>query len=486
MSDWNVKTDGNLRIYENANGDVIVENTKTGNKMNLKGGPGENTTFGDTVHDSVDAKRSEITDTTKITLNVPTDYSTVASAIDVAAQKQVPSGTRVEINIETGHAITDQLRMMWGNYNHIDIVSEDATVPVDADFPDTSGNHIIHIANSCNGPYLNCLIDATGNGDNGLNVVNRSSVQVASGAGIINAASWGVRISHASVAKLDGADFSGGQQNATAEMGIGRADQQSLVHANNADFSGSGAIGFVVNRASLVGLDSADLSGAGQHALRVQRGAVCNARDAILTDAAEHALHAQSGATMAKIRGADLRGADAAASGAAAIFADESDVYARNATISDGTNPAGQRGVRAINGAEVILHNATIANCGNDAVYADNGVKIDSDGADLSGAGANAIEAVNGSHVNARGANGDNASQIVFYAYKGSNINCQGASAVTDGTGADIRVDTGGQQNIEGCPTSASTGADPHENDLSGPLNSVGGRGIIFAETTEV
>lgn len=109
------------------------------------------------------------------TYNIPTDYATLQAAVDDLSQHRVKQGAILTLNIESGHALTAGLSLTNGDYSHFRIVSEDDIVPVDAGF---GSEHIISLRKSCTGPSLFCCIDAGGNGDDGIFIVENSSMYI--------------------------------------------------------------------------------------------------------------------------------------------------------------------------------------------------------------------------------------------------------------------------------------------------------------------
>ena len=71
--------------------------------------------------------------TTDTTVNIPTNYDTIQEAINDIHNKRLPqSQSVVNINIESGHVLTDGFRVQDGDYSYFKISSVDSVVNVSA------------------------------------------------------------------------------------------------------------------------------------------------------------------------------------------------------------------------------------------------------------------------------------------------------------------------------------------------------------------
>jgi len=188
---------------------------------------------------SVNVESGKITGP-EITINIPSDYSTLPDAIDAASQELTPKNdTGVIVNIESGHSISNGVVVRDGDYSNISIQSDDATVAVDA-----SINQALFAAYNAEMPVLDCKIDLQSNGTSGISALENSSVFVTENSGIINSGGRGLYIS-ASTGRALNTDWSGASGEPLRVSNNGMATVQS------SDFTGGGDRLFV-SRSSLV------------------------------------------------------------------------------------------------------------------------------------------------------------------------------------------------------------------------------------------
>lgn len=167
------------------------------------------------------------------------------------------------------------------------------------------------------------------------------------------------------------------------------------------------------------------------------------------------------------------------------------------------------RGVSIGNQSLGYANGAEFTNCRDYGVRSfGGGIQIND--ADLRGAGGAAIRTTPSTLIDASGAtlsDANNPSQTAIstagpgsvYAYNATGESCTGRSvrsrdgchvmlrqaSLSSDTGTDLEVRRGGTISADECTTTASTGPDPHANNMSVSPNTVNGEGIIFAESYE-
>ena len=208
---------------DNVNGKIVGIDTETGEQVPISLGDinpdkvGSNEDPAESVHTG----QADITDTASIEINVPSDYSTVTSALDRAVAIYKARGTPVEINIESGYEWESNPTLTGVDARHIRIKSEDPVVEVEDNF---SGN-VLQLFHS-SGPEWDVLLDQKGLGSKGLSLNEASSIYGSgSGSGIINSGDDAAFINRNSTAYLHEMDFSG-----ASGRGI-FADHACLVYA---------------------------------------------------------------------------------------------------------------------------------------------------------------------------------------------------------------------------------------------------------------
>lgn len=268
--------------------------------------------------------------TSDITLNVPSDYNTLQSAVNAAVHRwpEADGGNRVIVNIESGHNIQtgptrsdpageegDEPVAVWVenvDASHVWIQSADATVGVESGF---DGSIVRGVRSYL--PVLDCKIDVanTGSGNVGYAAEMGSVGFVEPGAGVINAPNKGLRARQVSTIYASfGVDFSGAggygchlNHGSTAYVRDGdfsgsgtglRMNQANGVEAQDAIFSGATNEGAYVSNSGWATLLRADLSNAGGDALKAERAITVDARAADMTGAGSYSVNVASGALV--------------------------------------------------------------------------------------------------------------------------------------------------------------------------------------------
>ena len=344
---------------------------------------GEDATFGETAHDSVSTDEGRFTSDETVTLNVPSDYDTVQSAVTKASEIHLRRGTNVEINIESGFTVETRTAVEDGNYSFIRLVSEDAEVP--CNFPGTDfDDDVILYGVNCWMPTVDCLFDMQGTGSDGIYLNEFSRIYVNQDAGVKNAGRFGINARQASSARVRGGVFTG-----AAEAGI-HARHSSYVVGQNTDCSGS-ETGAFARWNGFIDLYGADLSEC-EIGIDIEHGGMVAAHGDATISNCSTGVRADHGGS----------------------------VDARSADISGCSNHS----VRAINGAEISVEGANMDNS-TDAVRADDGGKVTAANSSIDSA-ERAILSIGGV-VYARNAGMTNAQDNVIDSRDGSQINVEGA-----------------------------------------------------------
>ncbi len=223
---------------------------------------GDNPVFGETETGSLRTERADITDDSTITLEVPSDYSTLNDAIEAAATINTSQFGNVVINIESGHSVEDGVIIEGpADLSNVVIMADDSTVPVASDFT----GYLIRGMDRVSLPTLDCVIDMDGSGSRGYSVEIQSDGYVTGDGGVINAGSDGLYLNKSHATADHGADFSGAE-----DRGLW-VTRGSRVSAQNVDCSDAGEIGATVRRGSVADLMEIDCTNAGQSGIYITR-----------------------------------------------------------------------------------------------------------------------------------------------------------------------------------------------------------------------
>lgn len=416
----------------------------------------------DQTFTSVSTEKTQINDQTTRNISVPSDYSTLATALENSKQELVPAGTVIEISIESGHTVSGGVLLEDGDFGHITITSEDATVSVDGL---GAGEKFLNLLNS-NGPKLDALFDMQGSGGEGVNVENGSSITIESGAGVVNAGNIGLRVIDRSDVTGAGADFS------SASSSGCRVDQASTLNLNGIDLSGAGLYGITVNRSSNANIANGDVSNVSDSAIRARSNAKITAVDATATGAGTDAIYADEGSVV------DAEGVTATGAGRYGAWANGGKIeLAGSADVSNASNNC----IHADDGGRVVAPGVTANGAGQSNVTAEGADYVNVANASLQNPQTHCIEAREGSTVQANGATATGGGQGGFghgvLAREKAQVNAQGADA-SGAASADIRAVNGGEINANGCTTTNGS-PDVGDTNLSS-LNSMTSDGYIY------
>ena len=320
------------------------------------------------------------------TVDIPGDYSTLQQAVDELSAKYRPQqGTRIILNIESGHAPSSGLQVEGGDFGHFWIRSEDSTVTVAGDF---SGDFLR--GDYARLPVLDALIDMDGQGEDGVYFGESSTARIKADAGIMNAAENGVFGWNGRMYMENSVVTGSGVDN----LRISNSD----VHARFSDLSGADRNNLRASYGSSVRSTFCDLSDAGAHGVYAVRSRVI-AESSDITNAGQHAVFANRGSTVH---------------------------LTENNGISDLSNP-GSRGIFATNASTVEGQEVQVHGASNEGVRAQQNSTVSLRDSDLEN-NDRAAAAVSGSRIellNATARNSTSSSDLVVL---------DGGMIVADGT----------------------------------------------------
>lgn len=303
-------------------------------------------------------------------VSIPSTLPTLQDAVDFYQGATCTDDFVIELNIESGHALTNGLGVFGGDYGNFKITSVDATVLLDAAFVGVDTSSVpagilagatldpLFFAYNANFPQLDCVVDMAND------VLLGTGYMIAEGHGIV---------------------FPG----------------KGVI---NAGFRGAQVFG----RANLY---NADFSGANGSGLRIQQGSSVNARNGIFDDCCKTSDDAAVYVSRASIL--EFRGGSAQNSVQSGLIARRARVNADDANFDN----AGDKGVEAETTSLVSFANGSALGCSSNAVRSTSGSHVYMVGTDTSTtsaainlvvntggridvAGSNIIEGVSGSESN--------------------------------------------------------------------------------------
>jgi hypothetical protein len=213
-----------------------------------------------------------------ITVNVPTDFSTVDAAIDKIGSVRASPGLQFVINIESGHNWQQEVVIQNEDLSHVKITSEDAEVQYD-----NTGISVAVASINAHLPQWDVLYVGHGNG-NGLDVSNSSSIYIHDGAGVKNTTN-GIKCNDGAVVYGNGLISKN-----NSDRGIS-ATSNCWVVAENADLSDNGIYGVRAGGGSRVDVKGATITNIGGNnssaaALRANNHSKITAHNSDVSDSA--------------------------------------------------------------------------------------------------------------------------------------------------------------------------------------------------------
>ena len=343
--------------------------------------------------------------TDDLTVNVPSDFDTISDAIEAICEQQLPNDTSVTLNIEPGHEIVDNIEVIGENLNYINIVSEDSTVPLSDGFGD---DDIIKVRSGI-GPKLSCLIDANGQGNDGVRV-RHGFIYVSEGAGVINAGYRGAYIWGGGTLAAQGADFRGAGHNGLTVTRASRANVSEV------DFSDSGGEGIYVSRGSQIHGNDVDCSNAEENGVLVRRS-WASVIQGDVSDAGDRGINARNGSWVV------AQGVTANDTEQRAIEADHGSVVAATECSIDGCQA--DITVEAERGSRIDVSESSIENSDFDVFRTGSGCFINAEDATIASPGRDVFGAFGGV-LSANGAEVEDPERHVLRCRNGSILQAHG------------------------------------------------------------
>jgi hypothetical protein len=455
-----------------------------------------------------------------VTVNIPSDFSTLQAAVDFHSARVCKQGARITLNIESGHQPATGLLVQNGDYSRFYITSTDAEVDLASGFvgvvapPDggstiTSGTFIMAI--NAAGPVLGTIIDANGaagarTGYFALrNATGRADRPAAPTeeepvlppiAGCKNFLHANAQAQECSTLVWENAVATGSGLN-----GI-YAERASIIHAEFTDASNAAGAGFVAARGSTITASTAKANGCriGFWALRA---CTINADDSEATACEDYGYYSSFGSTInahsSDANGTLATGDDATFGGTGYLAYHGSRINATGADASGcvkygavargmsmieidsaDLTACGTSGVYATDGSTIQVESSDASTAGGNAIDADGASAINANGVTATGAGASAVRSRSGARVNAENATLTGATAHGVFADLGASINAAGAN-VSGSTSDEVRVNHGSFINISNGTTSAGSPGVPQAADTNvGALNTLSGNGVVF------
>lgn len=390
------------------------------------------------------ANNSSVFLTSNLTVNIPTDYSTLQEAIDDLSMLSVKQGAVIDLMIETGHQLTAGVLVEDGDYSQFQISSVDAEVSLDPSYPSSD----LIKGDNARMPTLNCLIDANGLCEEGYFAENASWGYVNPSCGIRRA---GLHACYARSASFIAADESifqeaavNGQASGYLAWGASTISAQdgncddsnyygaqaaagSFLNFRNASAQGCFSYGVRGTNAGYVNARAVNVSGSGANndvAIRAFDGSFVHAGESTAQNCVVCAYAEHSSFINAK--NADFAGA----SDTAIVCLSGSIIAADGADMSGSS-----QGIRAISGGKVSANSANINGTAGPAVDASNGaeVNLSETTIDNCNSATHVIRALNGT-INGRFLSLQNNTQLILLAEEGGTINIPRSTFTGHGT----------------------------------------------------
>lgn len=262
---------------ENANIPPVLESIRTNGYYTPGDGPVLNLVRGSNTPgaiQSADGQWWEDLGYNSIVVRIPSDFPTLQEAVDHWSRLPVRAGSRIELRIESGHALTSGLVVEHGDYAHFIITSDDAEVPLTPNFSGT-----IISGNNASMPTLACLIDASNQtSGNGLTVYRASRIHIEEGCGIKNAYATALLARYGSSVSAEGTVWTGAARNGNTGAGI--TAWGAYIDARQADVSNSSYYGAQAAHGGLLNFMNGIANDCGRHGIRATDAAVVDATGA--------------------------------------------------------------------------------------------------------------------------------------------------------------------------------------------------------------
>src|SRR5690554_5349301 len=360
----------------------------------------------------IDQRTINVDESISLTVGSGGDYSTINEALEFLSKRSANITGSATILLLSGFIMSEQIFLRGIDLSWIEIVSEDAEVPIQRsslttqlDSPEgVAGPYYPAFSAYSNAslPVISTLFNmdssGTASGRVGIIIEGGSFGFISEGAGVKNAGEHGLRVSYGSRAVANGSIFTGAVNRGCMVL------VNSSASINGADFSGA----------------------LGRNTLRVFRSCVVNARGANLSNGAEVNVRVSEASLL------DLQGANC--SGAGQVNSENS----------------GQ-GVVAFGGAIVYADGINASGCAGSGLEASTGaVIIATIGADCSGSGKYGLYARDGGRIQATTVDATNCQDFAVRADTSGEIDCSGGVLTGSPVGG-INVVTSGFVRANDC-----------------------------------
>ncbi len=395
---------------------------------------------------------------------IPSDYSTLQSAIDDLSKLRPSQDAIIDLVVETGHQPTSGILVENGDYSCFQLSSTDASVSSAGDFS--------IVANNARAIVLNTIIDITNStAFDSYKVNNGATGFIKSGAGMING-TRGIHATNGSTCIADGAVFTG-----FVEAGA-HSSRSSEIQATSANFSGNstggGLFGAVyASRNSRIHGQFMDVTNSGSSAVRAQRFAKIACPEVDVSGAQGAAFLATLGGeiycTSGDFTANNLEGA--------AIVCQDGRVVVSGtfSNINSFSDPA----IECRSGS--VKFSGTVSGYSGIVVYCLEGGSSYCRGLQVT-SGSHGLMAEQGGRINARSCSVSDMTGNGSVANRGGFIEINDGS-ITGSGGNDIAVQGGSWISAIGCTTTNGAGS-PNTTDTNITafnFNDNGNRGFIWA-----
>lgn len=311
------------------------------------------TVLGDRLN-ATDAQLAEIVQDDNLTVNIPTDYTTLQEAINELSKKHVKQGVLITLLIETGHRLTAGLSLSKGDYSHFKISSEDTTVLLATDFmylptlEAPGSNKVAFVFHRCAAPQFDIFVDMGNVVDsNGISLTGGSVLNVTPGKGVKNA----------------------GANNIMVSTG-------STLYGVSTIWTGAGVNGVWVTTSSVASIGASDCSNCGDLGLFCSRASQANFADGIAQNCTTAGVRSSSASNVM------AQSANCSGSGTGMIATYAGTIAAQDSVCDNCTSV----GLSASEGGRIGARAASAKNALSDGISAFNGGHIDFINGDASGA----------------------------------------------------------------------------------------------------
>ncbi len=313
---------------------------------------------------------------TSITVNVPSDFSTVQDAIDFYYNKVLfSSGAGVTINIESGHQPDTGVSVSNGDYSMFTITSDDAEVTVS---PSWVGDRAMEVSYAI-APIWDILLNCDAVVNRGLWYTNGSTGLVLAGKGCRRTIERGLYLNSSQVA-ANGCVFT--------DIGTTQSEQSRAVWVTrcsrlvceDAVFSSSGNPSIYLSRNSKMHAAYCTVTATGENIILCQRGSSFNGQEATYYGGSEVSISVIRGAKVimngSTLSGVGKIGVSCYGAGAAAQL-DEVEITPLS---------VGEEAIESRNGGSISSSSGLVINAGFDVgIYALRGGSVDVTGGAVTG-----------------------------------------------------------------------------------------------------